>query len=146
VARERGRILAIKWGMNPNSSSLGVDVTFLLVGATALAMVTPVIGALSAGASLAPPPVEGANRCGSPPCPPRPDAPPRPWSAYAAREPSPPDAAERFGRSSSSSHRALVFVDRAFARDRGCAWAAAWRRRARAWRPRAVGAARPISS
>ena len=32
--------------MNPNSSSLGVDVTFLLVGATALAMVTPVIGAL----------------------------------------------------------------------------------------------------
>jgi len=42
----RGRILAIKWGMNPNSSSLGVDVTFLLVGATALAIVTPVIGAL----------------------------------------------------------------------------------------------------
>lgn len=32
--------------MNPNSSSLGVDVTFLLVGATALAIVTPVIGAL----------------------------------------------------------------------------------------------------
>ena len=31
--------------MNPNSSSLGVDVTFLLVGATALAMITPVIGA-----------------------------------------------------------------------------------------------------
>jgi hypothetical protein len=42
----RGRILAIKWGMNPNSSSLGVDVTFLLVGATALAIVTPMIGAL----------------------------------------------------------------------------------------------------
>jgi hypothetical protein len=42
----RGRILAIKWGMNPNSSSLGVDVTFLLVGSTALAIVTPVIGAL----------------------------------------------------------------------------------------------------
>jgi hypothetical protein len=42
----RGRILAIKWGMNPNSSSLGVDVTFLLVGSTALALVTPVIGAL----------------------------------------------------------------------------------------------------
>lgn len=42
----RGRILAIKWGMNPNSSSLGVDVTFLLVGAAALAAVTPVIGAL----------------------------------------------------------------------------------------------------
>ena len=43
---KRGRILAIKWGMNPNSSSLGVDVTFLLVGATALALATPVIGAL----------------------------------------------------------------------------------------------------
>lgn len=46
VRRRRGKILAIKWGMNPNSSSLGVDVTFLLVGATALAMVTPVVGAL----------------------------------------------------------------------------------------------------
>ena len=43
---KRGRILAIKWGMNPNSSSLGVDVTFLLLGATALSIVTPVIGAL----------------------------------------------------------------------------------------------------
>lgn len=42
----RGRILAIKWGMNPNSSSLGVDVTFLLVSATVLAAVTPVVGAL----------------------------------------------------------------------------------------------------
>ena len=42
----RGKILAIKWGMNPNSSSLGVDVTFLLVGATVLAAVTPVIGAV----------------------------------------------------------------------------------------------------
>ena len=46
MKRRRGRILAIKWGMNPNSSSLGVDVTFLLLGATALAIVTPVIGAL----------------------------------------------------------------------------------------------------
>ena len=44
--RGRGRILAVKWGMNPNSSSLGVDVTFLLVGATALSIITPVLGAL----------------------------------------------------------------------------------------------------
>jgi len=44
--RRRGRILAIKWGMNPNSSSLGVDVTFLLVGATALAAVAAVHGSL----------------------------------------------------------------------------------------------------
>jgi hypothetical protein len=43
---KRGRILAIKWGMNPNSSSLGIDVTFLLVGASALAIITPVVGAL----------------------------------------------------------------------------------------------------
>jgi hypothetical protein len=43
---KQGRILAIKWGMNPNSSSLGVDVTFLLVGATALALATPLIGAI----------------------------------------------------------------------------------------------------
>jgi len=42
----RGRILAVKWGVNPNSSSLGVDVTFLLFGAAALAVATPVIGAL----------------------------------------------------------------------------------------------------
>ncbi|MFN0245874.1 MAG: hypothetical protein ACKV2T_03130 [Kofleriaceae bacterium] len=53
---KRGRILAIKWGMNPNSSSLGVDVTFLLVGATALAMATPILGALLRWRSIKPPP------------------------------------------------------------------------------------------
>ena len=42
----RGKILATKWGMNPNSSSLGVDVTFLLFGATAVALATPIVGAL----------------------------------------------------------------------------------------------------
>lgn len=42
----RGRILATRFGLNPNSSSLGVDVTFLLVGAAALSIFTPVIGAL----------------------------------------------------------------------------------------------------
>lgn len=46
TARRRGRILAVKWGMNPNSSSLGVDVTFLLFGAAAVSMLTPVVGAL----------------------------------------------------------------------------------------------------
>ena len=44
--RRRGRILAVKWGLNPNSSSLGADVTFLLFGATALGMLTPIIAAL----------------------------------------------------------------------------------------------------
>ena len=39
----RGRILAVKWGYNPNSSSLGVDVTFLLFGAIAIALMTPLI-------------------------------------------------------------------------------------------------------
>jgi hypothetical protein len=42
----KGKILAIKWGMNPNSSSLGVDVTFLLMGAAALSLATPVVAAL----------------------------------------------------------------------------------------------------
>ena len=44
--RPRGRILATRFGLNPNSSSLGVDVTFLLFGAAALALATPVVGAL----------------------------------------------------------------------------------------------------
>lgn len=44
--RRKGRILAVKWGMNPNSSSLGVDVTFLLMGAASITLLTPVVGAL----------------------------------------------------------------------------------------------------
>lgn len=44
--RRKGKILAVKWGLNPNSSSLGVDVTFLLFGAAALSFLTPVLGAL----------------------------------------------------------------------------------------------------
>jgi len=46
MRRRRGRVLAVKLGMNPNSSSLGVDVTFLLVGAAALSLLTPVVAAL----------------------------------------------------------------------------------------------------
>ena len=46
VAMRRGKILAVKWGLNPNSSSLGVDVTFLLLGAAAVAIATPVVAAL----------------------------------------------------------------------------------------------------
>lgn len=41
--RNAGRILAVKWGYNPNSSSLGVDVTFLLFGMSAVALFTPLI-------------------------------------------------------------------------------------------------------
>ncbi len=41
--KRRGRVLAVKWGYNPNSSSLGVDVTFLLFGMAAVALLTPII-------------------------------------------------------------------------------------------------------
>src|SRR5438067_133635 len=41
--RRRGKVLAVKWGYNPNSSSLGVDVTFLLFGMAAIAFFTPII-------------------------------------------------------------------------------------------------------
>ncbi|HLU65454.1 MAG TPA: hypothetical protein VKZ63_04235 [Kofleriaceae bacterium] len=44
--RRRGRVIATRFGLNPNSSSLGVDVTFLLYGAAALSLVTPVMAAL----------------------------------------------------------------------------------------------------
>ena len=37
----RGRVLAVRFGLNPNSSSLGVDVTFLLAGAAFVATLTP---------------------------------------------------------------------------------------------------------
>lgn len=46
AARRRGRILAVKWGINPNSSSLGVDVTFLLFGLSAITLLTPVLSFL----------------------------------------------------------------------------------------------------
>jgi hypothetical protein len=46
MRRRRGRILAVKWGYNPNSSSLGVDVTFLLFGMAAVALFTPLIALL----------------------------------------------------------------------------------------------------
>ena len=44
--RRRGRVLAVKLGLNPNSSSLGVDITFLLFGAAAVSLMTPVLSAL----------------------------------------------------------------------------------------------------
>jgi hypothetical protein len=46
VRKRKGKILAVKWGLNPNSSSLGADVTFLLFGATAIGMLTPLVAAL----------------------------------------------------------------------------------------------------
>ena len=43
---DRGKILAVKWGYNPNSSSLGVDVTFLLFGLAIITLLTPVVSFL----------------------------------------------------------------------------------------------------
>ena len=48
-------ILAAKLGYNPNSSSLGVDVTFLLFGVSAIAMLTPVFSLLLRRKPGAPP-------------------------------------------------------------------------------------------
>jgi len=59
--RRKGRVLAVKWGLNPNSSSLGVDVTFLLVGASLLSFATPVIAALVRARGAAEP-VERSDR------------------------------------------------------------------------------------
>lgn len=41
---KKGRVLAVKWGYNPNSSSLGVDVTFLLFGLFIITLLTPTVG------------------------------------------------------------------------------------------------------
>ena len=43
--RARGRVLSVKLGYNPNSSSLGADVTFLLLGASAIAILAPLAAA-----------------------------------------------------------------------------------------------------
>ena len=42
-----GRVLAIKLGSNPNSSSLGVDVTLLLGGGAVVSLLTRVGGTLA---------------------------------------------------------------------------------------------------
>jgi hypothetical protein len=45
----RGRVLQATFGCNPNSSSLGVDVTFLLFGATFASMIAVILGAFLRG-------------------------------------------------------------------------------------------------
>lgn len=48
-------IYAAKLGYNPNSSSLGVDVTFLIFGLSTIAVLTPIVSALlSRGEKRAP--------------------------------------------------------------------------------------------
>ena len=41
----RPRVLGIRFGVNPNSSSLGVDVTYLLFGGTLAVIASMAIGA-----------------------------------------------------------------------------------------------------
>ena len=57
----RGRVLAVKWGYNPNSSSLGVDVTFLLFGMAAIALLTPIVSLFLRGRRALPPPPSEAQ-------------------------------------------------------------------------------------
>jgi hypothetical protein len=45
----RGRVLQATFGCNPNSSSLGVDVTFLLFGSICASMIALFLGALLRG-------------------------------------------------------------------------------------------------
>ncbi|MDP8223809.1 MAG: hypothetical protein P9L99_10655 [Candidatus Lernaella stagnicola] len=41
----RGKILRIKWGVNPNSSSIGTDVSLLLFSAAAVTVLVNVLDA-----------------------------------------------------------------------------------------------------
>lgn len=43
----RGRVLSVRLGSNPNSSSLGVDVTLLLAGGAAVGLVCLLGGAVA---------------------------------------------------------------------------------------------------
>jgi hypothetical protein len=45
--KRKGKVLAVKLGSNPNSSSLGVDVTLLLGGGALVSLVSLVGGALA---------------------------------------------------------------------------------------------------
>ena len=40
---KKGKILKIKTGFNPNSSSIGTDLTPLLIGASLMSLIIPVI-------------------------------------------------------------------------------------------------------
>jgi hypothetical protein len=51
MKNERPRILNVRFGVNPNSSSLGVDVTFLLFGASAVFATGLFLSALLRGRS-----------------------------------------------------------------------------------------------
>ena len=46
---DRPRILSVRFGVNPNSSSLGIDVTFLLFGGAAAVLSGLVVSVLLRG-------------------------------------------------------------------------------------------------
>lgn len=45
ITRKPGRVESVRFGFNPNSSSLGIDISFLLVGLSGVAVLTAAIGA-----------------------------------------------------------------------------------------------------
>jgi len=61
MKRERPRILNVRFGVNPNSSSLGVDVTFLLFGTGAVLAASLFLSALLRGRKT-PVPVHGQQK------------------------------------------------------------------------------------
>lgn len=50
----RGRVLAVKTGVNPNSSSLGVSTTWLLLWGGAVAAIAPALSLLVRGLARKP--------------------------------------------------------------------------------------------
>jgi hypothetical protein len=61
MRKERPRILNVRFGVNPNSSSLGVDVTFLLFGTGAVLAAGLFLSAVLRGRK-APVPVHGEQK------------------------------------------------------------------------------------
>lgn len=59
MLKRRGRVLQATFGCNPNSSSLGVDVTFLLFGATFASALAVILGALLRRPAAGPAPGSG---------------------------------------------------------------------------------------
>ncbi len=49
LLRRRGRILGLKFGVNPNSSSIGSDLSVLLIGTIALTVVVNLLDSLVRG-------------------------------------------------------------------------------------------------
>ncbi|MSP73248.1 MAG: hypothetical protein EXR76_13980 [Myxococcales bacterium] len=44
--RPRPRVTSVRFGFNPNSSSLGIDVTFLMLGLAGVSIISATVSAL----------------------------------------------------------------------------------------------------